>query len=96
MAATSPASRQPGTVNQTLVRPPAEAAPTSPPQASTSWATMVLAPSAVAYAAINAVAKLRARRELRSRGAIAWNRDETTRTMPPSGPPSPTSTGVSL
>ena len=55
-----------------------------------------LAPSAVAYATINAVAKLRARRELRSRGAIAWNRDETTRTMPPSGPPSPTSTGVSL
>jgi len=55
-----------------------------------------LAPAAVAYAAINAVAKLRARQELRGDRAISWNRDETTRAPTAPSAPSAGSTGVSL
>lgn len=38
-----------------------------------------LAPAALPYAAINGLAKVNARRQLRAQGPIAWNRDETTR-----------------
>jgi glycosyltransferase involved in cell wall biosynthesis len=45
-----------------------------------------LAPAALPYAAINGVAKVNARRQLKAAGPIAWNRDETTRQAPASAP----------
>jgi hypothetical protein len=50
-----------------------------------------LAPAALPYAAINALAKVNARRQLRTASPIAWNRDETTRQAPT--PASPAAQG---
>jgi glycosyltransferase involved in cell wall biosynthesis len=53
-----------------------------------SWRAVVdhprLAPKAVPYGAVNAVAKIAARRLVRSSRPVAWSRDDTTRTTPSS------------
>jgi hypothetical protein len=66
-------------------RPELAALPGARERSSPWWRAVVsrpwLAPKAVPYAAVNAVAKLRARRLWRSSGPVAWGRDETTRTL---------------
>jgi Glycosyl transferase family 2 len=56
------------------------------------WRALVehprLLPKAVPYLAVNAVAKLRARRLVRGARPVAWGRDDTTRTTSPAGSPS--------
>ena len=46
-----------------------------------------LAPAALPYAVINGLAKVDAKRRLRGDGAIAWDRDETTRSPAPAARP---------
>jgi glycosyltransferase involved in cell wall biosynthesis len=67
-------------------RPELAALPGARERSSPWWRAVVsrpwLAPQAVPYAAVNALAKLRARRLMRSSAEIGWGRDETTRTAP--------------
>jgi hypothetical protein len=67
-------------------RPELAALPGARERSSPWWRAVVsrpwLAPKAVPYAAINAVAKLRAQRLMRSSAEVGWGRDETTRTDP--------------
>jgi glycosyl transferase family 2 len=65
-------------------RPELAALPGARERSSPWWRAVVsrpwLAPKAVPYAAVNALAKLRARRLMRSSAEVSWARDETTRT----------------
>lgn len=71
--------------NMQVAADPALAALPGAQDRGTAWWRVVLArpalaPAAVPYVAVNAVAKLRARRLARRAGPVAWGRDETTRT----------------